>query len=194
MNNATKQQTSCSKLSQSTTAYFRNRISNVQSVKKPNNPYTVPPSMKYPLNKLPDYEQNISSESRSSFLSLSSYNNLIIANLQKDYSSSNKSQVSYPNSEICGAYDQQIQEVISRNHSYALSSDSYDTMQIDHDDDGIDDDILMTIMDLDPDFSSSVTNSMSTNTSSFTSNASRRSSGMCFSSQYRRRSYCNAAA
>lgn len=117
------------------------------------------------------------------YLNLSSYNKLILANLQKDYLSSAKCQVSFSESEASGSYQQQImQEEISMYDA--------DDMLIDDVDNMIDNDILMTIMDLDPD----VNNNITANARGFTRTGNRRNSGILFPSRSRRRSYCNAAA
>ena len=179
VNNITGQVKDVRSSSQSTTTYLRNNMNHISAIKKPNNQFAVPPSMKYPLNN----KQSISSESRSSFLCLASYNKLILANLQKDYSSSAKCQVSFSESKTSDSYQQPIMQE---------ETSIYDTndMQIDDVDNMIDNDILMIIMDLDPNVKSSI----AANASSFTRIGNRRNSEILFPSQSRRRSYCNAAA
>ena len=170
------------------TAYFRqmddaSMLANNNTITKPS------PSvrMKYSLNNLngcnvmSDAPQ-IGTESTSSFSSLYSYNNLILANLQNEHSPPKRQ---FPFNESRSTHQQQHQYMDCNNYLDA-SSNICNSIELD---DGaeIDDEILMSIMqDMDFDADCSGISCMPTNSSI--------NYGMKVPSSFSRKSYFNAAA
>jgi hypothetical protein len=131
-----------------------------------------------------DNAEPMSQASKSSFSSLSSRNKLILANLQKDHSITSSCTSSSSSSSVSNKHNNLDECNAMNNSQNSCMTNSSDSASMEEDDVDIDDDILMTIMDLGHDVSSSLTSSITTT-----------DSGMIFAPHpSRRKSYCNAAA
>ena len=157
---------------------FNPNINFLRNMNGNSNPFPTPKFI--PPN---NNTETMSQTSKSSFSNLSSYNKVILANLQKDYNTSSSFSSSSGLVSSC-QYNNQDKFSAMDNSQTSFISNNSDNVCMKEDDADIDDDILITIMDLEYDVRGSLTSSITT-----------IDSGMIFVPQAsRKRSYCNAAA
>jgi len=150
----------------------------------------IHPTKQPPIDAKKDNVENNIGESRSS-LNFSSYNELILTNLQQDYSKKQKLPVSFNESyqykdkiAPCNQRSSLLHDEMDTIDSQATMTSNSDYCVDDEVDDEIDDEILMTILDFDDDVSSDINRN----------STSRRSSWITSQQPARKKWFSNAAA